>query len=113
MLMTGIRRETSETFEYALDSYANDERFLNGSATYFLMRLFRCFAVVLDHMDFTDCDINLNQYWTGCMQRLRLFARRLVMVNGHVEPIKMVPLLSVHVNHVGVTYYLLFTYYLP
>lgn len=102
MLITGIRRETSETFDYILDSYANDERLLNGSATYFLMSLFRTFAVVFDHMDFRDCDINLNQYWSGCLQQLRLFARRLVMVNGHVEPFKMIPLLGVHVNHVGV-----------
>lgn len=101
MLITGIRRETSEIFEYTLDSYTNDERLLNGSATFFLMSLFRTFAVVLDHMDFIDCDISLDQYWTGCLQQLRLFARRLVMVNGHVEPFKMVPLLGVHVNHVG------------
>lgn len=106
MLITGIWYEPNEVFDYKFDCYANDKEELDETATYFMMHLFYTFALILDHIEFADSDLSLNECWSLCLKRIRLFSRSCVVAAGGSD--KVIHIRSspdAKINHVSGSFF--------
>lgn len=96
MLITGIRCENSDMFQYSFDCYANDEDQLSNSCTMALIKLFHTFSVILDTIEFADSDTSLTEYWNFYRQQLKQYDQQ----QNRRKEIKLISHLDANINHV-------------
>lgn len=74
MLITGILHENGDKVDYSMDHLLNDNT--TQSATYFLIKLFGVFNLILDNIEFID-SVNIGQCWNEIFSKVVRFANLL------------------------------------